>query len=759
MTTYNPPNELLPIFDPINFLNPTATSTSQSATTFLEYPLAQGQENFGAFGFQTTGQADMGFATFSSIPTCPTATLGTNNTTMATTAFVIANQGGAPGDATLAGTQTFTGLNTFTQQIVVDTTTISSGAGTGTWNNAVGTNALQVNTTGNSNNAFGYNALLSNTQGPANNAFGNDCLQSNTLGMYNQGMGQSALNNNTTGDYNNAIGYECLQYNVLGNNNTAIGIHAGNQVGIANGFQNNNLCTFLGDSAGTAGAGSGGLTQSTAIGANASCSASNQIVLGTATETTFIPGNLTLTNALTLPNNSTATTQTAGTNNTTVATTAFVLANLGPAGDATLAGTQTFTGQNTFQQSAYNNYSFQMTNSLAGSIATQFISNLGVGAGNPTTQTNDAGILFGTVSNGASALNIFPTSTNASGLRLSTTGAINGFQATCTGAVVVKGAGTTNNTVLNQNGIYYQNPQNTNIASSTLQVYTPGAIAGWAFQDLFSPAFTSGNPATPIIYQKYVGSATGTGASSSLIVSGTTIDFITGTNATYFVPVALPTGSTAITQAVGNNTTQIATTAFVLANASPLAPTIYTTSQTWTCPTTGNYQFLVIGQGGACGNLTSFVSGGVIYNSTGGAGGGGGAVQWSSYCVAGTQYIYTNGGSVQPSTIKIQLYSGATQITAYSVNPGGTGGTSTNLTPAPGGQGGNFQITNGFPNSGCCTGFQGGAGQVQATISPPLYVGGNYLAFSGPGSAIGYGEGQSVSGTPPGSSAFIIKQL
>ena len=84
---------------------------------------------------------------------------------------------------------------------------------------------------------------------------------------------------------NTAYGYQALLANTTGANNTAIGYQAGD-VNITGAFN-----TFLGayaDSSGSA------WSRSSAIGANALITASNQIVLGTSMETVNVPGKLSI---------------------------------------------------------------------------------------------------------------------------------------------------------------------------------------------------------------------------------------------------------------------------------------------------------------------------------------------------------------------------------------------------------------------------------------------------------------------------------
>jgi Chaperone of endosialidase len=107
---------------------------------------------------------------------------------------------------------------------------------TGIDNTATGFTALQNNTTGDGNTATGAIALLSNTTGNDNTATGVEALQSNTTGYDNTANGAFALRNNTTGVGNTASGSSALSHNTTGVDNTANGFQAlqENTTGIGN---------------------------------------------------------------------------------------------------------------------------------------------------------------------------------------------------------------------------------------------------------------------------------------------------------------------------------------------------------------------------------------------------------------------------------------------------------------------------------------------------------------------------------------------
>ena len=98
---------------------------------------------------------------------------------------------------------------------------------TGSYNTAIGFNALHSNTSGISNTATGYRALLNNTTGSVNTATGIFALVNNTTGEKNTANGVSALFSNTSGNRNTAIGWGALQNNTTGTLNVAVGNRAG----------------------------------------------------------------------------------------------------------------------------------------------------------------------------------------------------------------------------------------------------------------------------------------------------------------------------------------------------------------------------------------------------------------------------------------------------------------------------------------------------------------------------------------------------
>jgi hypothetical protein len=101
------------------------------------------------------------------------------------------------------------------------------GAGaTGTFCTAVGSYAMQYNSSGAANTAVGHAAMLGNTSGVNNTASGTSALRLNSGGSYNTVMGMNAAYHTQGSSYNSAFGMSALYINVSGSENTAIGAQA-----------------------------------------------------------------------------------------------------------------------------------------------------------------------------------------------------------------------------------------------------------------------------------------------------------------------------------------------------------------------------------------------------------------------------------------------------------------------------------------------------------------------------------------------------
>ena len=165
---------------------------------------------------------------------------------------------------------------------------------TGSSNTALGNEALTLNTTGSENTALGVSALTANTTGTQNVAVGKDALYNNTsqynsalgykslynsFGQGNTAVGHSSLASNTSGNNNTAIGWMSLD-NTTGSGNTAIGAFSISEATITDGSLSHINNTAIGYRAGYGQTGLNSVQNSTAIGYDASISASNTIQLG-----------------------------------------------------------------------------------------------------------------------------------------------------------------------------------------------------------------------------------------------------------------------------------------------------------------------------------------------------------------------------------------------------------------------------------------------------------------------------------------------
>jgi hypothetical protein len=181
--------------------------------------------------------------------------------------------GYASGEVNAGNNNTAFGANTLEQNTAGTDKTDVGGVAlanntTGSFNVAVGRGSLTSNTTGFQNTSIGFGTLGANTTGQQNTALGYSSLLVNT-GNFNTATGSSSLFRNTTGAENVAIGYGALGSNIDGSDNTAIGFGSGVT--------------------------SGSLTNTTAIGANASVNTSNTIVLGDAAVTSIQAAVATIT--------------------------------------------------------------------------------------------------------------------------------------------------------------------------------------------------------------------------------------------------------------------------------------------------------------------------------------------------------------------------------------------------------------------------------------------------------------------------------
>ncbi len=140
-------------------------------------------------------------------------------------------------------------------------------------NVAVGNASLKNIVSGVSNTAIGNNALYELKSGGYNTALGFEALHSDTLSYYNTAIGSLSISNNIHGVSNTAIGHSSLINNSTGSSNVAVGVSAlsGNISGSSN--------TAIGENSFING---GFFNNSTALGAFANITASNQVRIGNA---------------------------------------------------------------------------------------------------------------------------------------------------------------------------------------------------------------------------------------------------------------------------------------------------------------------------------------------------------------------------------------------------------------------------------------------------------------------------------------------
>ena len=137
-------------------------------------------------------------------------------------------------------------------------------------NVGVGPNVLINNINGNGNVGLGGNALLNNLSGSSCVAVGENALRSNTFGSNNVGIGRGALDNNTLGSENICLGERAYANNITGSGNVIIGDNASEAT------SNANDSISIGSFSSVANF----LTNAIVIGANATVTRSDAMVLG-----------------------------------------------------------------------------------------------------------------------------------------------------------------------------------------------------------------------------------------------------------------------------------------------------------------------------------------------------------------------------------------------------------------------------------------------------------------------------------------------
>ena len=194
---------------------------------------------------------------------------------------------------------------------------------TGGDNTAVGSVALDANTSGTNNTAVGKGALSANVTGSRCTAIGRDALLVNTADD-NTAVGSASLDANTSGTRNTSIGHQALSAVVTGNDCTAVGKDAL----ILNTASNNTAVGSLALDANTSGSSNTAVGKSalSAISTGSSCTAIgvNALLLNTASNNTAV-GSLALD------------ANTSGARNTAVGVSA--LSTISTNGDCTAIGT------------------------------------------------------------------------------------------------------------------------------------------------------------------------------------------------------------------------------------------------------------------------------------------------------------------------------------------------------------------------------------------------------------------------------------
>lgn len=185
----------------------------------------------------------------------------------------------------IAGTETITGIKTFSVDTIVNGVTVGKGGASEAGNTAVGENALSSNTSGILNTAIGFESLLNNTGGGDNTSLGWWSLKSNTTGNSNVSAGTASLANNTTGFGNTSLGWNSLAVSTTGAFNSALGYLAGSSFGGSDSNANTltSYSIYIGYKAGPL---ANSQTNQIVIGKNAIGAGSNTVTIGNTDITT-----------------------------------------------------------------------------------------------------------------------------------------------------------------------------------------------------------------------------------------------------------------------------------------------------------------------------------------------------------------------------------------------------------------------------------------------------------------------------------------
>jgi hypothetical protein len=121
------------------------------------------------------------------------------------------------------GQNVFVGPNAGSQQEPLENGVGDNNPNVGSFNSALGHDALGANRTGAMNAAVGTAALGLNEGGSNNVAAGANALGSNKSGAANVAVGSAAMYRNVSGTHNSAVGLQALYNLETGNNNSAFG--------------------------------------------------------------------------------------------------------------------------------------------------------------------------------------------------------------------------------------------------------------------------------------------------------------------------------------------------------------------------------------------------------------------------------------------------------------------------------------------------------------------------------------------------------
>ncbi len=156
-------------------------------------------------------------------------TSGNENIGIGTSALRHWNQTGGGNNIAIGGYALGGASNAGLYNIAIGQYALGNNTGsstTGSYNTAIGIQALQSNTTGKYNTVMGYQAMSVGTNtNSENSAFGMYSLK-NTTGGNNSGFGSRSLNDNTSGSDNSAFGSYSLFSNTAAKRNTAMGAYA-----------------------------------------------------------------------------------------------------------------------------------------------------------------------------------------------------------------------------------------------------------------------------------------------------------------------------------------------------------------------------------------------------------------------------------------------------------------------------------------------------------------------------------------------------